>query len=57
MKELVNCINCNKEFYMEIKMCCDGKNCGCMGMPIDPIICDENCYKEYIKKINNKIKE
>lgn len=42
---IVNCMVCSKEFLSEEpQMCCSGKDCGCMGMPIDPIICSSHCY-------------
>ena len=42
----LNCMVCNKEFYGESpKMCCSGRDCGCMGMPIDPIVCSKECYE------------
>jgi hypothetical protein len=41
----LTCMVCNKEFEgEEPKMCCSGRDCGCMGMPIDPIVCSEECY-------------
>jgi len=46
-KQLTTCICmvCSKEFEgEEPKMCCSGYMCGCMGLPIDPIVCSEECY-------------
>lgn len=44
-KVSLNCMVCNKEFQgEEPKMCCSGKDCGCMGMPIEPIVCSDECY-------------
>ena len=31
--------------YVE-RRCCDGRECGCMGKPIDPCWCDE-CWKKW----------
>lgn len=28
----------------EPQMCCDGRMCGCMGQPTEPIVCSEKCY-------------
>jgi hypothetical protein len=28
----------------EPSMCCSGFECGCYGMPIDPVFCYECCY-------------
>jgi hypothetical protein len=45
MKEKLNCMCCEIEFEGEPpQRCCDGYMCGCMGLPIEPIICSENCY-------------
>ena len=39
------CMVCGQEFEgEEPMMCCSGRDCGCMGMPVDPIICSEECY-------------
>jgi len=43
-----NCDICGKE--IEVRMCCDGKNCGCMGMPIDPPVCSYRCYQYFKRK-------
>ena len=46
-KVLVNCMSCGDEYLSEEpKYCCNGSDCGCMGMPIDPIICSIECYYE-----------
>ena len=38
-------MSCGTEFMdEEPQMCCSGRDCGCHGMPIDPIICSEHCY-------------
>jgi len=48
----LSCMNCSTHLMgEEPKMCCNGRECGCMGMPIDPIVCSEKCYDEFI---NNK---
>jgi len=55
-KKLVklNCWGCGEEFQgEEPKMCCSGHMCGCLGMPIDPIICSEECYKLFLEKLKN----
>ena len=52
-KELVEatCMGCGKDIMIpEPKMCCSGYMCGCMGMPIDPIVCDEDCYNKMKEK-------
>jgi hypothetical protein len=45
------CAICGEE--IEVQMCCSGRDCGCMGLPIDPPVCSELCEKEYIAKIRN----
>ena len=41
------CIVCGEEFEgEEPKMWCSGRDCGSMGLPIDPIICSEGCYNK-----------
>ena len=44
-KVKLTCINCGREFYDDApKMCCSGKDCGCMRLPIEPIVCSQECY-------------
>lgn len=44
------CMVCGKEFLgEEPKMCCSGRECGCMGMPIEPVVCSDECYKKIMK--------
>jgi len=41
------CMVCDKEFLdVEPQMCCSGRDCGCMGMPIEPVVCSEECYNK-----------
>ena len=37
------CGICGHTLNFEVKMCCDGKECGCMGLPIEPPICSQKC--------------
>lgn len=39
-----NCVVCGKD--IEVTICCSGRDCGCMGMPIDPPVCSDKCYDE-----------
>ena len=42
------CKICEKE--IEVKMCCNGSDCGCLGLPIDPPICtSDKCWEKYIE--------
>lgn len=45
--ETVTCMICGKQFEMVVRYCCDGHECGCMGRPIDPPICDSECWKAF----------
>jgi len=54
----LTCENCGK-IYMgeEPRICCNGDHCGCMGLPIDPILC-ESCEEEFFdfwKTIQKKL--
>lgn len=41
----INCEVCGSEFLgNEPEYCCNGKDCGCRGMSIDPIVCSPHCY-------------
>lgn len=44
-----NCEICEKE--IDIRMCCSGRECGCMGQPIEPPVCSSECYDKFMKKI------
>ena len=53
-----SCEICDKEIV--VQMCCSGYECGCMGMPIDPPICDAwTCWRTYelIRKLPNDAPE
>jgi hypothetical protein len=39
------CMVCGKNFKGELpKVCCSGQDCGCMGQPVDPVVCSRECY-------------
>ncbi len=42
------CLICGGEVPYEPEMCCDGRDCGCRGMPIDPPICGDRCWKKWV---------
>ena len=49
------CLGCDTELKdFEPKFCCSGlqEQCGCMGLPIDPPICDKECWERYMNKKN-----
>lgn len=39
---------------IEVRMCCNSSDCGCMGLPIDPPICSNECYDKLLEQIQNK---
>ena len=44
----INCEVCGEEYWgEEPEGCCDGRECGCMGRPINgPFVCSEECYEK-----------
>ncbi len=48
---ILNCEVCGKEFLGDMPvMCCSGIDCGCMGRPIDPVVCSQGCYDKMINR-------
>jgi len=48
---ICSCMVCGKDFEgEEPKMCCSGRDCGCMGMPIEPVVCSQECYDAIMKR-------
>lgn len=46
----LNCMQCGKDFKgQEPQTCCSGRECGCMGMPTEPIVCSKECYELLMK--------
>lgn len=49
---LLECMFCGQTWLgPEPQYCCSGRDCGCMGMPVDPIVCSEECYDNLLKGI------
>ena len=45
------CMVCGKDFQgEEPKMCCSGMDCGCIGMPIEPVVCSYECYDKLMSR-------
>lgn len=45
------CMNCKHPFFgPEPTYCCNGHECGCIGMPIDPVVCSAECFDSLINK-------
>jgi len=41
-----NCEICGVE--IEVQICCDGCQCGCMGLPVEPPLCNKDkCWRTY----------
>jgi hypothetical protein len=49
------CEICGRE--IELKICCSGFECGCMGKPVEPPICSEKCYDIFMVKNITKRKK
>lgn len=52
MKKIYRCTNCGNEMpeYI-VEHCCDGELCGCMGEPINSLVCNQRCWDELIEKM------
>lgn len=51
----LSCMVCGTEFQGEEPlMCCSGRECGCMGMPVDPIVCSGECFEKLINRTKNQ---
>lgn len=49
----LTCMVCGSKFMgPEPKMCCSGRDCGCMGLPTEPIVCSKECYEKGIPPQN-----
>jgi hypothetical protein len=45
MDSLWDCEMCGKRCPdYSPQMCCDGRECGCRGQPIEPCICSQECW-------------
>jgi hypothetical protein len=54
MEKLVElyCMFCGEPFMgPEPKMCCSGRECVCMGMPTEPVVCSGECYDKIMSGI------
>lgn len=41
-----SCAGCGKDLGVKIPRCCSGRECNCMGMPVDPNVCSDECLKK-----------
>lgn len=47
---LYKCIICGKPVIDYVpEFCCNGKDCSCCGLPIEPPICTEDCLSNFLK--------
>lgn len=45
---IYDCIQCGKPVQdYEPKMCCSGRDCGCLGQPTEPAICSQECWDKF----------
>lgn len=50
-----NCMNCGEKFFgQDPQYYCNGNMCGCMGQPIEPVVCSEKCYDKLLSKCKNE---
>ena len=40
----------------EYKMCCSGHECGCMGQPMEPCVCSQECWDKLMEGKRNEKK-
>jgi hypothetical protein len=51
----VDCMVCGKEIDdYDPKMCCSGRECGCMGKPTEPPVCSQECWDKVLKGIGSE---
>ena len=47
------CVTCGGPLGFEFTYCCDGRECGCMGLPVDPPVCSSICYDIAFKDLDH----
>lgn len=48
------CYVCGKDVEgYKPQMCCDGRECGCYGMPLEPPICSNECWDKLTERGQN----
>lgn len=48
-----NCVMCGEK--IKVNYCCDGTKCTCLGIPLEPRVCSDDCYTQFMVKHNIKI--
>lgn len=52
---MYNCEQCGKPVPdYEPQFCCNGQDCGCLGLPIEPCLCDDCWNNLFNSTITNK---
>lgn len=46
------CEICSTE--IEVQICCNSFDCGCMGLPVNPPVCSNECYDKLMYKIHEE---
>lgn len=47
---ILRCMHCEEHYIgKEPQRCCDGQHCGCMGLPVEPVVCSDECFKRWMK--------
>lgn len=47
------CWNCNNDLGYQLTSCCSGRECGCMGWPVEWPFCSDACWKDWQYKRDN----
>jgi hypothetical protein len=49
------CQGCNETYLgPEPQTCCSGRDCGCMGMPIEPMVCSTECFDRLMERVRKE---
>lgn len=46
-----DCMVCDKKYFgHDPEYCCNGRECGCAGQAVEPLVCSDECYDKLLKK-------
>ena len=52
------CVVCGKEVPdYEPVYCCNGRDCGCNGLPVEPCLCSKECEDKVIGTVGSQFQE
>ena len=52
------CEYCNKFVGgFQYQMCCSGHEYGCMGLPVEPCVCSDECWQKLLNRYKKKKEE